>query len=61
MKIRPVGAEVSMRTDGQTDMTKIIVSFRNSAKASKNATEKIRVLKREADRTIHALKYCAKF
>jgi len=31
MKIRPVGAElfhVDIRTDGQTDMTKLILAFR---------------------------------
>ena len=39
MKIRPVGAELfhaDGRTDGQTDITKPIVPFRNSAKALKN-------------------------
>ena len=40
MKIRPVGV-VSMgadgRTDGRTDMTKLIVAFRNFANAPKNA------------------------
>ena len=38
MKIRPVGAQLSHadgRTDGQTDMTKLIVAFRNFATASK--------------------------
>jgi len=41
MKIRPVGAElfhVERRTDERTDMTKLIVSFRNFAKALKNET-----------------------
>jgi len=36
MKIRPVGAELfhaSRRTDGWTDMAKVIVAFRNFAKA----------------------------
>ena len=33
MKIRPVGAEL-MRADRRTDMTKLIVSFRNFANAS---------------------------
>jgi hypothetical protein len=33
-KIRPVGAEL-YRTDGQTDMTKLIVPFRNFANAHK--------------------------
>ena len=38
MKIRPVGAELfhaDGRTDGQTDMTKLIVAFRNFAKQLK--------------------------
>ena len=35
MKIRPVEAEF-FHADGQTDMTKLIVAFRNSAKAPKN-------------------------
>jgi len=35
MKIRPVGAE--FREDGQTDMTKLIVAFRNFANAPKNS------------------------
>ena len=36
MEIRPVGAEMFRadgRTDGQTDMTKLIDAFRNSAKS----------------------------
>jgi hypothetical protein len=44
MKILAVGAELSMRTDGRTDgktdrradMKKLIVAFRNFAKALKN-------------------------
>jgi len=39
MKIRPVQAElfhVEARTDGRTDVTKLIVSFRNYANAPKN-------------------------
>jgi hypothetical protein len=32
MKIRPVGAEL-LHADGQTDMTKLIVAFRNFANA----------------------------
>ena len=32
MKIRPVGAEL-FHADGQTDMPKLIVSFRNFANA----------------------------
>ena len=38
MKIRPLGADLfrtDRRTDGQTDMTKRIVAFRNFAKAAK--------------------------
>ena len=38
MKIRPVGAELFYadgRADGQTDMTKLIVDFRNFSKAPK--------------------------
>jgi hypothetical protein len=35
MKIRPVGAEL-FHLDGQTDMTKLIVAFRNFANAPKN-------------------------
>ena len=45
MKIRPVGAELShadkgtdRRTDGRTDMTKLIVTFRNFANAPKNGS-----------------------
>jgi hypothetical protein len=34
MTIRPVEAEL-FHTDGQTDMTKLIVSFRNFARAPK--------------------------
>ena len=40
MKTRPVGAEVyhaDRRTDVQTDMTKLIVAFRNPVKAPKNS------------------------
>ena len=39
MKIRPMGAELfnaDGRTDGHTDMTKLIDVFRNFAKAPKN-------------------------
>ena len=38
MKIRPMGAELfhaDRRTDGQTDMTQLIVTFRNFANAPK--------------------------
>jgi hypothetical protein len=48
MKIRPVGAELlnaDGRTDGQTDMTKLIVAFRNFSK-----TPKIGFLKRQHKR-----------
>jgi hypothetical protein len=41
MKIRPVGAELfhaDRHTNGQTDMTKPIVAFRNSANAPKDKT-----------------------
>jgi hypothetical protein len=45
MKIRPVGAELfhadrqtDGRTEGQTDMTKLTVTFRNFANAPKNET-----------------------
>ena len=39
MKIRPVGAEqVSMRTDGHINTTKLIVTLRHFAKAPKNRT-----------------------
>jgi len=40
MKTRPVGAELfhaDGRLDGQTDMTKQMVSFRNFANASTNS------------------------
>jgi len=39
MKIRPVGAELlqaDRQTDGRTDMTKLLVAFRNFANAPKN-------------------------
>jgi hypothetical protein len=35
MKIRPVGVEL-FHADGQTDMTKLTVAFRNFANAPKN-------------------------
>jgi hypothetical protein len=35
MKIHPVGAAL-FHADGRTDMTKLIVAFRNSANATKN-------------------------
>jgi hypothetical protein len=37
MKIRPVGAEL-FHADGRTDMTKLIVPFRNFVNAPKNVT-----------------------
>jgi hypothetical protein len=38
MKIHPVGADfyADRETEGQTDMTKLIVDFRNFANAPKN-------------------------
>jgi len=38
MKIRPVGSRgvPSGRTNGRTDMTKLIVAFRNCAKVPEN-------------------------
>jgi len=40
MKIRPEGAELfrahSLQTDRRTDMTKLIVAFRNFANVNKN-------------------------
>jgi len=38
VKMRPVGAELfhEGRTDGQTDMTKLVVAFGNSAQAPRN-------------------------
>jgi hypothetical protein len=38
MKIRPVRAQL-FQADRQTDMTKLIVTFRNFAKALKNASK----------------------
>ena len=35
MKIRPVGTECFVRTDGQTDMTKLPVAFQNFVNALK--------------------------
>ena len=37
IKIRPVGGEL-FRADGQTDMTKVTVVFRNFANAPKNSS-----------------------
>jgi hypothetical protein len=42
MKIRPVEGEF-FHADGQTDMTKLIVDFRNSANAPNNAYNHTRV------------------
>jgi len=36
MKIRPLATELFRAGDGRTDMTKLIVGFRNFAKAPKN-------------------------
>jgi hypothetical protein len=41
MKIHPIGAEL-LNADGQTDMTKLIVAFRNFVNAPKD--EEIRVI-----------------
>ena len=38
MKIRPVGAEL-FHANGRTDLTKLIVAFRNFAKEPKNDRE----------------------
>jgi hypothetical protein len=38
MKIRPMGAQL-FHADGRTDMTKLMVAFRNFANASKNEVE----------------------
>jgi len=38
MKIRPVGAEL-FHADGQTDMTKPVVAFRNFANTPKKPTQ----------------------
>jgi hypothetical protein len=47
MKIHPVGAEL-FHTDGRTDMTKLIVAFRNFANAPNyNSTEWVYVFKCE--------------
>jgi len=47
MQIRPVGAEM-FHADGRTDMTMIIVAFRNFANASKNnCTHNISRLRRQ--------------
>jgi hypothetical protein len=46
IKIRPLGAELfhtEGRTDRQTDMTKLIVAFRNFVNAPENVTQKIHV------------------
>jgi hypothetical protein len=40
MKIRPVGAEL-FHADGQTDMTKLMVAFRNFANAPKKTGQDI--------------------
>jgi len=39
MKIRPVGTEFSMRTEGRTDMTKLIVAFHNFANSVEGGGE----------------------
>jgi hypothetical protein len=40
LKYRPVGAEL-FHVDGQTDMTKLTVAFRNFANAPKNACKTV--------------------
>jgi len=40
IKIRPAGAQ-SFHADGRTDMTKLIVAFRNFANAPKNCQSKL--------------------
>ena len=40
MKIRPVGAEL-FHTDGRTDMTKLIVAFRNFTNEPKRITSNL--------------------
>jgi len=50
MNIRPMGAELlhaDRRTDGRTDMTKLIVAFRNFAKSPKNQHTHARALIRQ--------------
>ena len=42
MKIRPLGAEL-LHADGQTDMAKLIVVFRNFAKAPKSGSFNVSV------------------
>jgi len=52
-KIRPVGAEL-FHTDKRTDMTKLLVAFRNSANAPKNLpllTEICHLQKQDAFKT----------
>jgi len=47
MKIRPVGGELfhaDRRADGRTDMTKLIVAFRNFANARNNIAEMVMLL-----------------
>jgi hypothetical protein len=44
MKIRPVGAEL-FHADRRTDMTKLIVAFRNFANAPKNVEVKLTFVK----------------
>ena len=58
MKIRPVGAEMfhaDGRTDtGRHDMTKLIVDFRNLAKAPKKKLSRGQVIHREFQVTPHS-------
>ena len=45
LKVRPVGAEL-FHADGQTDMTKLIVAFRNFANAPKNEFCSLELIRR---------------
>jgi hypothetical protein len=44
MKIRPVGAEL-FHADGQTNITKLIIAFRNFANATENVTALARLFR----------------
>jgi len=48
MKIRPVGAEL-YHVDGRTDMTELIVAFRNYATAPKNGSYRRRYKRVNSD------------
>jgi len=56
MKIRPVGAEL-FHANRRTDMTKLIVTFRNFANAPKNWTEvNVKYPVRTAQKTLLLIK-----